>query len=88
MSSANLNQLNLQSTLNSVTATLNNVNNMVTQMQNPQGTLGKFMNDPTLYDNLSKTANSANELVTDLKANPKRYVHFSVFGKKEKENKE
>ena len=85
---ANLNQLNLQSTLNSVTATLNNVNNMVTQMQNPQGTLGKFMNDPTLYDNLSKTANSANELVTDLKANPKRYVHFSVFGKKEKENKE
>ena len=61
----------------------NNVNNMIAQMQNPQGTLGKFMNDPTLYNNLSETANSANELMKDLKARPKRYVHFSVFGKKE-----
>lgn len=84
----NLNQLNLQSTLQSVNTTVNNINGMITRMQNPQGTLGKFMNDPTLYDNLSQTANSANELVKDLKEHPKRYVHFSVFGKKEKENKE
>ncbi|MBQ2456718.1 MAG: MCE family protein, partial [Bacteroidaceae bacterium] len=79
----NLNQLDLQTTLNGITATVNNVNNMIAQMQNPQGTLGKFMNDPTLYNNLSETANSANELMKDLKARPKRYVHFSVFGKKE-----
>jgi len=40
------------------------------------------MNDPTLYNNLNHTIQSADSLVTDLKTNPKRYVHFSVFGKK------
>ena len=79
----NLNKLDLQATLQSVNATVNNVNNMITQMQNPNGTLGKFMNDPTLYDNLSNTAKSADQLVIDLKQNPKRYVHFSIFGKKD-----
>ena len=45
---------------------------------------GWRLNDTTLYGNLNRTANSAAQLVEDLKAHPKRYVHFSVFGKKEK----
>ena len=56
---------------------------MVEQMQNPNGTLGKLMSDPSIYNNLNHTVQSADSLVTDLKAHPKRYVHFSVFGKKE-----
>lgn len=52
------------------------------QITGTEGTLGALMNDRSLYDNLNHTMQSADSLVTDLKAHPKRYVHFSVFGKK------
>lgn len=78
-----LNQLDLKATLDSVNQTLSSVHSMMAQIQNPNGTLGKMMSDPGLYNNLNHTVQSADSLVTDLKAHPKRYVHFSVFGKKE-----
>lgn len=78
-----MNQLDLQATLDNVNQTITSVHNMVEQMQNPNGTLGKLMSDPSIYNNLNHTVQSADSLVTDLKAHPKRYVHFSVFGKKE-----
>lgn len=77
-----LNQLDLQATLDSVNTTLSSVHQMMNQIQNPNGTLGLLMRDPGLYNNLNHTVQSADSLVTDLKAHPKRYVHFSVFGKK------
>ena len=80
----NLNKLNLQSTMDSVNCTIGNVNRMVAQMQSEEGTLGLLMKDPSLYNSLNHTVQSADSLVNDLKAHPKRYVHFSVFGKKEK----
>ncbi|MDY3098241.1 MAG: MCE family protein, partial [Bacteroidaceae bacterium] len=43
-----------------------------------------LMNDPAVYNNLNHTVQSADSLLTDLKAHPKRYVHFSLFGKKDK----
>ena len=78
-----MNQLDLKATLDNVNQTLSSVHNMMEQIQSPDGTLGKMMSDPELYDNLNHTVQSADSLVTDLKAHPKRYVHFSVFGKKE-----
>lgn len=78
-----MNQLDLQATLDSVNRTISSVHSMIEQIQSPRGTLGKLMNDPSVYDNLNRTVQSADSLVTDLKAHPKRYVHFSVFGKKE-----
>ena len=78
----NLNQLQLQATLDSVNAAVGSLHKLLAQAQNPDGTLGRMMNDPTLYKNLNHTIQSADSLVTDLKTNPKRYVHFSVFGKK------
>ena len=78
-----MNRLDLQATLDSVNQTISSVHRMMEQMQSPDGTLGKLMNDPSIYDNLNHTVQSADSLVTDLKAHPKRYVHFSVFGKKE-----
>lgn len=78
----NLNQLQLQATLDSVNAAVGSLHKLLAQAQNPDGTLGRMMNDPALYNNLNHTIQSADSLVTDLKTNPKRYVHFSVFGKK------
>ena len=77
-----MNQLDLQATLNNVNQTITSVHSMMEQMQSPNGTLGRLMSDPSIYDNLNHTVQSADSLVTDLKAHPKRYVHFSVFGKK------
>ena len=78
-----MNQLDLQATLNNVNQTISSVHDMMEQIGSPSGTLGKLMNDPSVYDNLNRTVQSADSLVSDLKAHPKRYVHFSVFGKKE-----
>lgn len=75
-------KIDLQSTMDSVNTVAASVHSMIEQMQSTDGTLGLFMKDHTLYDNLNNTVRSADSLVTDLKANPKRYVHFSVFGKK------
>jgi len=78
----NLNSLDLRATMDSVNMTISSVHQMMNQIQSPDGTLGLLMKDPALYYNLNHTVQSADSLVTDLKANPKRYVHFSVFGKK------
>ena len=80
----NLSEIDVQSTMNKVNATLNNVEQMTAKLNSNEGTLGLLMRDPSLYTNLSNTMNSANELLIDLKANPKRYVHFSLFGRKDK----
>ena len=65
-----------------VNETLANVQQMTDKLNSNEGTLGLLMRDPTLYQNLTSTVASADSLLTDLKARPKRYVHFSVFGKK------
>jgi phospholipid/cholesterol/gamma-HCH transport system substrate-binding protein len=58
-------------------------------LNSPTGSLNKLLNDSTLYNNLNSTASSANSLISDMNANPQRYVHFSVFGGgKEKTKKE
>lgn len=77
-----LNSLDLKATMDSVNTTISSVHQMMNQIQSPQGSLGLLMKDPALYNNLNHTVQSADSLVTDLKAHPKRYVHFSVFGKK------
>ena len=80
----NFKSVDLQPTIASVNNTIENVNSMVAQMRNPNGTLGAFMYDRSLYNSLNKTVESMDSLMTDVKAHPKRYVHFSVFGRKDK----
>jgi len=55
---------------------------MIDNMNNGKGSAGQFMTNDTLYTNLTNSLGSLNELLIDMKSNPKRYVHFSVFGKK------
>ncbi|MCI1742229.1 MAG: MlaD family protein [Prevotella sp.] len=80
----NLASLDIQKTMNQVNATLDQVHQLSEKLNSEKGTLGKLMNDPTLYDNMNTTMRSADSLLVNLKAHPKRYVHFSLFGKKEK----
>ena len=81
---ANLASLDVQGTLNRVNATLEGAQKFTDQLNNGKGSLGLLMNDTKLYDNLTSTMSHADSLVIDLKAHPKRYVHFSIFGKKDK----
>ncbi len=83
-----LKDLDYATTLAKVNETVAQVNAMTKdlneKLNSREGSLGLMLNDKTLYTNLNKTIESSNALMTDLKAHPKRYVHFSVFGKKDK----
>lgn len=81
---ANLASLDVQGTLNKVNQTLESAHQFTEKLNCNQGSLGLLMNDTKLYDNLTSTMGHADSLVIDLKAHPKRYVHFSVFGRKDK----
>lgn len=78
-----LNELDLAATMAKVDATLENVHQMTEALNNNQGTLGLLMRDPELYRNLTATMQSADSLLIDLRAHPKRYVHFSLIGRKD-----
>ena len=71
----------LNGTIDQFNQTAGKLNNVISGIQNGQGSLGKLAKDEELYNNLTKTSKNLNELVEDFKTNPKRYVNFSVFGK-------
>ena len=81
---ANLSAIDVADMTAKVNQTLANVEQMTQKLNSNEGTLGLLMRDASLYNNLTATAASADSLLTDLKAHPKRYVHFSIFGKKDK----
>jgi len=57
---------------------------MMAKLNSTDGSLGLMMNDKKVYNNLQSSLGSLNKLLEDLRVNPKRYVHFSLFGKKDK----
>ena len=81
--SGELKDLNLQQTFDHVNATLANLKVTTEKFNSTDNSLGLLLNDRALYDNLNSTAGNASKLLLDLREHPKRYVHFSVFGKKE-----
>lgn len=82
--SDSLNNANIGAAMKKLDKALTNVDKIVNDVQSGKGSLGKLLKDDGMYDNLEGASLEMKQLVKDLKENPKRYVHFSVFGKKPK----
>lgn len=81
-----LNKADLAGTIHSLHQTTDQLNKTMVAINQGQGTMGKLMKSDSLYRNLNASSASLNALLIDFKANPKRYVHFSVFGSKDKKS--
>jgi phospholipid/cholesterol/gamma-HCH transport system substrate-binding protein len=82
--SDSLANIDIGHTVNEVERTLENLNGLMASVQNEEGTLGKLMNDDAMYENLTNASKELEELLREMKLHPKRFVHFSLFGKKDK----
>ncbi|MCI6617626.1 MAG: MlaD family protein [Prevotella sp.] len=81
---ANLAAVDVAGTMAQVNQTLANVQTLTQRLNSNEGTLGLLMNDDALYHRLNATVMSADSLLINVREHPKRYVHFSVFGRKDK----
>lgn len=81
---ADIKSADLKTTVMRVDTAVAGVNAVLADVRSQQGTLGQLIYSKSLYDHLDATVVSADSLLVDLKANPKRYVQFSLFGKKDK----
>ena len=75
----NLAELDVNATMQRVDQTIANVQAITQQLNNPDGTVGLLMRDPTLYNRLNETMKSAEQLLNDIREHPKRYINVSVF---------
>ena len=74
----------LGATVASLESTLANFNSVLDSLKSGEGTMSKLLNDDELYTNLTNASKELEELLREVKEHPKRFVHLSVFGKKEK----
>ncbi|RYF58707.1 MAG: hypothetical protein EOO39_33955 [Cytophagaceae bacterium] len=80
--SDSINKANLGQAVKKLEQSLANVDQIINDVQSGKGSLGKLLKDEAMYNNLTDASNELKELLADIKNNPKRYIHFSVFGKK------
>ena len=80
--SDSISRINIEKISNDLEESVANINAVTKKIDDKDGTLGKLVNDDQLYQNLEGASKELEELLNDIKTNPKRYVHFSVFGKK------
>ena len=76
-------QSNIKQTLLAFEKTVNRLNGVLSDIEQGKGSMGKLMKDESVYNNIQATTKEIELLIKDLKEHPKRYVHFSLFGKKE-----
>ncbi|MBL6681138.1 MAG: MCE family protein [Flavobacteriaceae bacterium] len=70
--------------IGNLTKTSNNLNSIIDEISSGDGTLNQLIYDDSMIKSLNEASNNLNLLMEDLRLNPKRYVHFSLFGKKNK----
>ena len=80
--SGKLKDIDYASTFDKIDSTMTNVKIFTDKLNSRDNTIGLLLNDPSLYNNLNATGANAASLLEDLQKNPKRYVHFSLFGRK------
>ena len=80
-----LSKSDFEQTINELKYSLNSFNSLLSDLDRGEGSLGKLFNDEGLYNNLEASLGQLESLLEDMKLNPKRYVHFSLFGKKNKQ---
>lgn len=82
-----LSEANIKQTVSNLNKALEELQTMLNKVNNGEGTMGMLVNDKKLYDNLTNSTANLESLLADLEANPKKYVHFSLFGGGDKEAK-
>lgn len=82
--SEELAQIEFGQVVNQLSGTADRIDNLILSIQQGEGSLGALLKDETLYNNLTGASEEMKMLLEDMRLNPKRYVHFSVFGKKDK----
>ena len=77
-----LNSFELSKLLSNLEVSVDGISSIVDKLESDNSTIGKLINEDEVYNNLNLSIESLNSLINDIKANPKKYVHFSVFGRK------
>ena len=77
-----LNSFGLSNLLSNLEVSVDGISSIVNKLDSDKSTIGKLINEDEVYNNLNSSIESLNSLISDIKANPKKYVHFSVFGRK------
>lgn len=80
--------LDIATTLKKAQTTLDNLSATLDKVNKGEGTLGQLMTNDSLYNNLESVSKDMDLLMIDMRENPKRYVHFSIFGRKDKKKKD
>ncbi|MBC8756443.1 MCE family protein [Kordia sp. YSTF-M3] len=83
--SDSLAKLEINKTMKQLQSTIEGFDNIIAGIENGEGSVGKLLKDEELYNNLTGASLQMEQLLEDMKLNPKRYVHFSLFGKKAKQ---
>lgn len=79
-----LSNANIGSMVKNLETTVTSINAILTNVEQGKGSLGKLMKDDGMYTNLTNASKELEELLNEMKLHPKRFVHFSLFGKKDK----
>jgi phospholipid/cholesterol/gamma-HCH transport system substrate-binding protein len=77
-----LNSFGLSNLLSNLEVSVDGISSIVNKLDSDKSTIGKLINEDEVYNNLNSSIESLNSLIIDIKENPKKYVHFSVFGRK------
>ena len=80
--SEELNSFGLSNLLANLEVSVDGISSIVNKLESDNSTIGKLINEDKVYNNLNSSIESLNSLIIDIKSNPKKYVHFSVFGRK------
>ena len=80
--SGELNSFGLSNLLSNLELSVDGISSIVNKLDSDKSTIGKLINEDEVYNNLNSSIESLNLLISDIKENPKKYVHFSVFGRK------